>query len=83
MDKKLKEKYKLTGDGVEIRFEVTPQTRRHPSPLISGISEIFDFGTYITVGKDYYSAEYLDFHHCFIIEILDREKDYVIERACL
>ena len=74
--KSLIEKYDLTEGG----FTVTPQTRRHPSPTISGISEIFDFGTIITLGEDYYLAEYL-YRHEYCYEVLDRSEDYVVERA--
>lgn len=37
----------------------------------------------IRVGDNYYSAQYLDFQHCNIIEILDKEKDCVVERVYL
>lgn len=80
--KDLMKKYGLDGE-VEYSFSVTPQSMRHPSPTISGISELFDLGTEIRVGDKYYSAQYLDFQHCHIIEILDREKDYVVERIYL
>lgn len=73
--KELIEKYNLN----EGSFTVTPQSRRHPSPFISGISEIFDFGTIITVGGDFYLAEYL-YDHQYCYEVLDRGKDYVVER---
>lgn len=78
----LMKKYGLDGE-VEYSFSVTPQNMRHPNHTISGISELFDLGTEIRVGDNYYSAQYLDFQHCNIIEILDREKDYVVERVYL
>lgn len=78
----LMKKYGLDGE-VEYSFSVTPQNMRHPNHTISGISELFDLGTEIRVGDKYYSAQYLDFQHCNIIEILDREKDYVVERVYL
>ena len=78
----LMKKYGLDGE-VEYSFNVTPQNMRHPNPTISGISELFDLGTEIRVGNKYYSAQYLDFQHCNIIEIVDREKDYVVERVYL
>lgn len=76
--KGLVEKYDLT----EGSFTVTPQSRRHPSPTISGISEIFDFGTVITLGESHYLAEYL-YQHEYCYEVLDRSEDYVVERVYL
>ena len=78
----LMKKYDLDGE-VEYSFSVNPQSMRDSSPTISGISELFDLGTEIRVGDKYYSAQYVDFQHCSIIEILDREKDYVVERVYL
>jgi len=72
------EKYNLN----EGSFTVSPQTLRHPSPTLSGISEIFDLGTIITLGKDYYMAEYL-YQHEYCYEVLDRREDYVVERHYL
>ena len=76
--KDLIEKYDLR----EGSFTVTPQSRRHPSPIISGISELFDFGTIITLGKSYYLAEYL-YQHEYCYEVLDKSEDYVVERVYL
>ena len=69
-------KYNLT----EGSFTVTPQSRRHPSLTISGISEIFDNCTIITLGKDYYLAEYL-YDHKYCYEVLNIHEDYVVERT--
>ena len=74
----LVEKYDLR----EGSFTVTPQSRRHPSLVISGISEIFDFGTIITLGESYYLAEYL-YRHQYCYEVLDKSEDYVVERVYL
>lgn len=71
----LVQKYDLT----EGQFTITPQTRRHPSNVISGISELFDNNTIIILGRDYYLAEYL-YQHRYCYEVLDKAEDYVVER---